>query len=245
MLKKTRKLFLYVTSFAFVALMGSFYFFGVFQTILFFTISNSLLDRAMDRSLGPDKKIVRIDGAKFKIPEEYVSIASKAKGEYQNAVTLRLEYIWPELTPVRLAEGGDYKTAKQQKRNAYLNVGKAWPDKVDKHLSLKPNEDGIVKNEFAGQEYGFDKYKYYSVDRETGDLKSRSASYILRDENQNITDHLNCYYPYPPDSRLSCNYYFLDKSLLYHVRFWDVPSSETWLQWKIRNIDFINQYRVN
>jgi hypothetical protein len=240
-----KKIFLISTSLAFIALMASFYFIGTFQTLLLLGIAGELADRTLDSHIGLGKKMATIDGKEFSVPEEYLTIATKAKGIYKDNVIFHLEYIWPDMTPVRLAKGEDYKTAKEEKRNAYLWVEKAWPEKMSEHLSIKPNKDGIVKNELVGKRGNFEEYAYFVKDRESGNLKHIGTGFIIRDESKNITDALDCYGPYPPNNTLGCTYYFLDKGLLYNVRFNDKPEPDIWAEWKKKNIEFIDQYRIN
>lgn len=226
--------------------MASFYFLGTFQTLLFLSLAGQLTDRVLDRHFGPGKITVIIDDQKFKIPDEYVEIATKAKGQYKDMAIFRSEFIWPSFIPIRLATREDYETAKKTHNLGHFWITKAFPEKVDEALQIKSNTDGIVKNELVGKRQGFEKYQHYAIKSLTDkELTPTRVTYVLRDKSDEITDVIYCYGTIAPNAYSpQCEYSFVDKGLLYKVRFADQAQSENWAAWKGKSIEFIDQFRV-
>ncbi len=227
-------------------------FFGFFPTIFVLAGVAGYIDIATDKMFGPDLKKIDIDGQKFSVPEEIVSIATRAPEPYTNSASFHLEYIWPDIKPLRMSIK-EHSAAQSEMRFSYLHVTKAFPDKVKAEMTLEKNKDGTFKNEYIGKYEDYEVYRYYYYIKldSKDEIGSQHKSYIKKDLNGNITEHLNCYgpsineklYPYSKDEVYGCTYSFIDKGLLYNFRGRGPEDKDLWQEWKNKNIAFIDQFR--
>lgn len=228
-------------------------FFGLFPTIFVMAGIAGYIDIATDKVFGPDLKKIDIDGQQFSIPEEFVSIATRAPEPYTNAASFHLEYIWPDIKPLRGISIKEHSAAQSEMRFSYLHVTKAFPDKVKLEMALEENKGGIFKNEYIGKYAGYDVYKYYYYIKldSKDEIGTQHKSYVKKDLNGNIIEHLNCYgpfineklYPYSKGEIYGCTYSFIDKGLLYNFRGRGPEDKDLWQEWRNKNIAFIDQFR--
>lgn len=228
-------------------------YFGLMPTLMTLTVINAYVDIATDQAFGPNLKQVDIDGQKFSVPEEFVSIATQAPEPYTNSARISLEYIWPDIKYLRGMSIRDHSAAQSEKRISSISVTKAFPDRVKSGMALEENKDGIFKNKYIGKYSEYDVYKYYYYKKldSNDEVGSQHRSYIKKDTNGNTIEHLNCYgpfvdeklYPYSKGEIYACTYSFLDRGLLYTFIGRGPEDKNLWQEWKRKNIAFIDQFR--